>query len=457
MNSRLVYLVMLLLLPIVSSAQILWDKTYGYSNFNQGLTRMIGLSNGGYLLVGNQRTSSSTIITTAFAIRTNANGDTTWTRKYVSSGWNFAVVNDAAEDNDGNLILVGNGYVASPSATDGFILKLNPNGDTIWTRKIVSPQSDGYYNVIIGNDGNYIVNAEEYGLPVVKKINKNKQNMWGRTVTFSPTDAGYVANFSRTQNGYFVFVGTNATNPSMGKTVKLTEAGVEQQSHFNFASLVFDMFTKANYSMIASCDTRLYEFNAVGDTVWSKKYIMNTQPLLLTAAKPTSDGNYITLFNRRNGNDSDVGLMKVAPNGVMIKDTLLFRLGYNETGKDIEVDANGDYIFAGQAQLAGNKTHMFLAKHRKWNQTLGLTEDNALSSVIKLYPNPAVDQITVTSEKLLTGAFSLYNLQGKQIWQAEVIKTAKKVIPLQTLPSGYYILRFISPDGPSFSRKLLKQ
>ena len=184
---------------------------------------------------------------------------------------------------------------------------------------------------------------------------------------------------------------------------------------------------------------------------------MNTQPLSLTAAKPTPDGNYITVFDRRNGNDGDVGLMKVTINGTVIKDTLLFRFGYNEYSKDIAVDANGDYIFAGSAEVAGNKNHIFLAKHRLWPQTLGLKEDRELAKGVKLYPNPATEQITVEREKLLSGTLSLYNLQGQQVWQETVAKTAKKVIPLQNLPQGIYLLQGISEDGAQFSRKVVKE
>ena len=100
---------------------------------------------------------------------------------------------------------------------------------------------------------------------------------------------------------------------------------------------------------------------------------------------------------------------------------------------------------------------MFLAKLRKWNQTLGVKEDRQLTAGINLYPNPALEQTIVTSEKQLSGMFALYNLQGKQVWQETVAKLAKKVVPLHNLPRGIYILRFVSESGVSFSRKVVKQ
>jgi hypothetical protein len=273
---------------------------------------------------------------------------------------------------------------------------------------------------------------------------------------FSAAEQGGPNNPVPTGNGYFIFIHSGYGTAQVRAT-RIDEMGNEFFSFINNAWGINRVVLDPANNMVVCAAGKLFKLSSVGDTLWSKKYVMNTRPLSLTAAKPTPDGNYITLFDRRNGNDGDVGLMKVAPNGSVLKDTLLFRFGYNEYSRDIAVDANGDYVFAGYAQVPGNITHMYLAKHRRWNHVLGLKEDRELASGLKLYPNPAQQQTTLELEKPFSGTLSLYNLQGQNVWQQTVVKTTKKVIPLHNLPSGIYLLQGIAEDGARFSGKVVKK
>ena len=151
--------------------------------------------------------------------------------------------------------------------------------------------------------------------------------------------------------------------------------------------------------------------------------------------------------------------MKVNSKGVLIKDTVLYRGGIYDYdfGKDIVLDNNGDYVFAGYSYVA-NGDVAFICKYRKWNQVIdtGDEEDEKVSG-INLYPNPATTQTTIISEDPLTGTFKLYDLQGKEIWQETVSNSTEKVIPLHNHSRGMYILKFYSENGNNFIRKILKQ
>jgi hypothetical protein len=458
MKKILPALLSLLLFSINSSAQMHWYKTYGSANKSQLFNQMIPLSNGGYLLVGDQAVIGANN-SSAFAIKTNANGDTVWTHKHLTSGLAHCMFREAAEDADGNLILVGEGFNPIGTGIDlsGIIVKLQPNGDTIWTRKTITlQQNDAYNNVIIGNDGSYIISGVEAGFNIVKKISKSGALQWSNSYSFAPTNSGRIVNLSRTQNGYLVFMGSNGGFPFLGKVIKTNETGIAQSSNFNFAEVIWDVTQKTNGNQIACGYGSIYEFNASGDTLWSKKLNKSGQYVDPFGIKPTPDGNYIAVCGRHNGFDFDVGLMKIAANGLTIKDTILIKLGSDESSEDITVDVNGDYVFAGDA-VVGGTYQFFLAKFAKWNQVLSLTEEKELASTIKLYPNPARERTTIESEKLLTGTFNLLNLQGQNLWQETVANSTKKVIPLENLPDGVYILRFAGEDGAQFNRKLLKK
>jgi hypothetical protein len=444
-------------LSFASNAQLLWQKTYGSTNRNVFLTRMIPLQNGGYLLAGSQSLSPANMV--GYLVRTNASGDTLWTRHHKPVGFDRARIYDAAEDGDGNLLIVGSGFNnLNGQDYNGFILKLNPNGDTIWTRRTITPKSDGYTSCIIANDGNYLIVGEKNQINQIQKVGKNGLPIWIKAMQFSIADTGVISAIHPAPNGYSVFISTFNGFPLPNKVFRIDEAGNPLFNFTNYAWGATDIFTEAGNNLLVAASSKLFKLNPLGDTIWSRLYMKNGQYLGINAVKTTNDGNYILGFDRLNGMDSDVGLMKTTINGDLIKDTVLFRFGNSEFLKDLVVDAGGDYVFSGHATINSmTNSQFFLAKHRKWNRTLGLKEDNAFAKGLKLYPNPALEQIMLESEKLLTGSLTLINLQGQQVWHETVSGMAKKVLPLHRFPPGIYILRFAGDDGEQFSRKLIKR
>ncbi|KAA9333819.1 T9SS type A sorting domain-containing protein [Adhaeribacter soli] len=449
MKTPLLAFLALLLFSVSAPAQVLWSKTYGTPTGVHLMNKMTPLQNGGYLLAGVRAGYT-------YIVRTDTNGDTTWTRSYLLTGFQFAPANDVAEDTDGNLIVIGSGHKGNTSNYDGFIMKLKPNGDTLWTKQVISPQADSYGNVIIANDGNYLVTVVVNNLAYLQKLSKGGNVLWTRSYMFSTTEQGGPGAPVALGNGYFIFIYSGYQTAQV-RTTRIDESGNEMFSHLNYAWGIYDAVKDPANNMLVCGAARLFKMNPQGDTLWSIRPRINMQDISIMSAKPTQDGNYIAVFDRSNGMDGDVGLMKVAPDGTVLKDTVLYRFGYYENSKSIVVDANGDYIFSGYAQIIPGQHNFFLAKHHKWNHALGLKDDRELASSLKLYPNPAQQQIALELEKPFSGALRLYNLQGQKIWQQTVVKTTKKVVPLNNLPQGIYLLQGIAEDGTQFSRKVVKK
>lgn len=441
----------ILLFSQCAKAQLLFQKTYGPTSRHATLSRMIPLKNGGYLLVGSLNSDG-------YLVRTNAAGDTLRTRRYKPLGFDYVSINDVAEDGDGNLLVVGSGgNNLNLQDFNGFILKLNANGDTIWTKRTVTPKFDNFNACIIGNDGNYVVIGNKNRVNEIQKIGKNGVPVWIKTMQYTSMDTGVIATIHPAPNGYFVFISSFKTVPTSSKVFRIDEAGNPVYSFTNYAFLPTDIIVESNNNLLAAANSRFFKFNPQGDTIWGRIYKKGSQYLGIRAVKTTTDGNYILGFDRRNGMDNDIGLMKTTVNGDLIKDTVLFRYGNDEFIKDLVVDTNGDYVFAGYATINSfNNSQFFLAKHRKWNQTLGLKEEEGFTG-LKLYPNPAAENAMLESKKPMNGTLVLTNAQGQMLWQETVSETVKKVLPLQNLPPGIYLLRYAGKDGRQFSRKLLKQ
>lgn len=88
--------------------------------------------------------------------------------------------------------------------------------------------------------------------------------------------------------------------------------------------------------------------------------------------------------------------------------------------------------------------------------TIGLEEGTALSSQIKLYPNPVSDVLTLKSidNNLTIDKVVIMDVTGKVVYQNE-ISEMEKSISVDHLQNGAYVIE-ISSKGQSFSQKFIK-
>lgn len=74
-----------------------------------------------------------------------------------------------------------------------------------------------------------------------------------------------------------------------------------------------------------------------------------------------------------------------------------------------------------------------------------------ISFDVLIYPNPAVDQLTIEFQEILNGSrFDLYDANGKLL-QTKLISDLSMIIPFSKYETGVYLLSFISSNN-----KLLK-
>jgi len=111
------------------SGNIAWARTYGGPNSEMAYTAK-QTSDGGYIIAGKTQ-SFGAGNTDGYIVKTNALGDTLWTRVY--GGSNDDWFNSVIQLSSGEYILTG--YTASYGAggTDALMMKLNSIGDVIWS------------------------------------------------------------------------------------------------------------------------------------------------------------------------------------------------------------------------------------------------------------------------------------------------------------------------------------
>lgn len=126
---------------------VLWNRTYGSTNARDGSGALLDMGNGEFMIAGvlggnggypSYRGGNGD----GFVIRCDAAGDTLWTRTYGGTDWDF--FHDATTDAQGHVYLAGfsrstDQQLAGQPAfglADYWLVKIDADGDTLYTKRM---------------------------------------------------------------------------------------------------------------------------------------------------------------------------------------------------------------------------------------------------------------------------------------------------------------------------------
>jgi hypothetical protein len=149
-GSRDVYLV-----KTDSAGDTLWTRTYGgeYGDCGYWVQQT---ADHGYAITG--FTSSPVFMIDFYLIRTDSLGDTLWTRTYGGTGTDFGL--SGGQTCDGGYILAGSTFSFGPGVPDSdnvYLVRTDAQGDTLWTRSFGGQSWDEGYSVEQTRDSGFIV------------------------------------------------------------------------------------------------------------------------------------------------------------------------------------------------------------------------------------------------------------------------------------------------------------
>jgi hypothetical protein len=308
----------------VASGQTSWLRTYGGTGSDGG-TEVQQTADGGYIVAGS--TSSFGAGSDAYLIKTNAQGDTLWTRTYggtsYDQGWSVQ------QTADGGYVIAG--YTESFGAGNGdvYLIKTNASGDTLWTRTYGGTEHDEGCSVQLTADGGYIIAGRTYSPDAeddvyLIKTNASGDTLWTRTYGGTSHDLSY--SVQRTADSGYIIAGL------------------------------------ANCRGEEDGDVYLIKTNASGDTLWTRTH-GGTNHDWGFSVQQTADGGYIiagSTYSFGAGN-SDIYLVKTDASG----DTLWTRVyggKPHDYGFSVLQTAAGAYIVAGTTGSFGAYWDAFLIK-----------------------------------------------------------------------------------------------
>ena len=131
----------------------LWTRTYGGIGWDRGYGLEQTLD-GSYILAG-YTTSFGAGGEDVYLIKTDANGDTLWTRTYGGASYDrgFAI----RQTNDNGFIIVGMTYSFGSGQGDVYLIKTDSLGNQLWTQTYGGDSVDYGTSVQQTSDNGYVV------------------------------------------------------------------------------------------------------------------------------------------------------------------------------------------------------------------------------------------------------------------------------------------------------------
>ncbi|UCE66100.1 MAG: T9SS type A sorting domain-containing protein [Candidatus Zixiibacteriota bacterium] len=405
-----------------------WARTYGDSDNDAGFcvkpTSDSGFIVCGFFTDGDRSTSDG------YIIKTDASGDTVWTRKYGDSGGeSFAEI---TQTSDGGYIAAG--YKTEPDEyhTDVYVVKTDSVGEVMWSREYGTPLfADHAKSVLQTSDGGYIICGVRGGIGTafdvwLIKMDSGGNVEWNRTYGGDGYDAGY--SVDQTSDGGYIVSGY--------KTILI-------------APYHHDLY--------------LVKTSSDGTVQWERTYGESVSDCA-NSVREISDGGFIAagLMETPMQGGCDIYVVKTDDNG----DLQWFgTMSINDAdiGYCVRQTDDGNFVIAGSAF---SLDYIFDAFMMKINSGLVDVEDEMVDFIpgkfklLQNYPNPFNTETNIEFylRKNSNVSVDVFNVLGERVADLlnEPLNSGKHVVrwDASDQTSGVYFYR-INTDGDSFSKKML--
>jgi hypothetical protein len=426
-----------------SYGNLVWQKNYSCGTVNENSVQQT--TDGGYVIVGTTNCIGPGH-TDIFLIKTDAFGDTLWTKTYGSTedeeGW--AVLQTA----DTGFIIGGWGGTFNGHY---YVVKTDNIGNILWEKKYGGSGPEIANAIIQTSEGGYAItgSTNSFGFTesevYVIKIDANGNVQWSKTIgeylwdwstdIQQTSDNGYIVvgythSFSAAFDNDIYLIKLDSmgnyswsqtyTNPDnqVGTSVKqTTDGGYIIAGYSNFSSSTYQMF--------------LIKANAYGILQWTKAYNGNTRA---GSVELTSDGGYV------------LAGIRSSPNGAcLIKTDSLGNSGCNESSASF-LDA---YQVSQITSPATNvilvnsvvSNHATVVSSGTTDSTLCLNFPTDLKKIavqtFSIYPNPTSGTFTIQTP-LESGDIQVFNVLG-EIAYSTTLNTKNQILNTALAPGIYFV------------------
>jgi hypothetical protein len=381
----------------------LWTRNYGGAGDDEGFS-VQQTSDGGYIVVGGANSFGNGSYD-VYLIKTNASGDTLWTRTFGGGGDDVGY--SVQQTTDGGYIVSGWTNSFGNGSYDVYLIKVDASGDTLWTKTYGGASNDYGRSVQQTRDGGYIVAGmtDSYGHGgydvYLIKTNTSGDTLW--TKTYGGANGDYAFSVRQTQDGGYIVAGSTTS----------------------FGNGYLDVY--------------LIKTNGRGDTLWTKTYGGTNGDGGYSVQQTQDRGFIIAGATNSFENSFQVYLIKTNAHG----DTLWTRTygGADfDWGLSVQQTRDGGFIIAGYTDTNENGYQVYLIKTEE-NGSSGVEHNSSsrippYASHLKGSPNPFTSFASVPGHS--SERFALYDISGRKVGVYKGDRIG------EGLSAGVYFLR---PEG----------
>lgn len=410
------------LLKLSKDGQYQWSKHYGGNEADWG-RRVLYNEDLGYYIVGNSNSYSGGDFD-ALVVKTDLQGNQLWSKTYGTANWEK--MNDAVFSKDSGIVMVGSTQTLLGGGSDVLIVRLNKDGDTVWTKTFGGLGNDVANSIINVEDSMFVVGGEHFNSDstlakgFLMKIDPYGNSVWmneiGNSGAFGITDITLYTNkiyatgwkWDPVLNEHDNYTGRYLLNGSLfNESVFVNQGDVildELTFNGNSTKLYIGYRNENLSSALFGLDITIGRFNADFDWDNGPVNINNESDEKVEQFIPTSDGGAFAIgwTNYPVNGGSNVFVIKIGPND------------------ELPI-------------------------------TTGIQPINALVSVVDIanpertiYPNPTRETITIEGVSLPFD-YSIYSSLGELFLKGSSLDAS---LSLALLQSGIYYLKLNEVAAP---------
>lgn len=476
---QLIVLLFLQGLPFIIQGQITFQKVYP-SFYDQEALDVLPTSDGGYIMAG-MTTNDIINDMDIFVVKTNNIGVVQWANFYGGPKPEYAW--SILETNDNNFFVLGYSQSFGGGDYDTYLLKIDPSGDTLWTKTYGSNGNGAGKEIVPTADGNYIIVGESNDVvssnydAYLMKINPSGDTLWTKNYGGSAYESGN--SVKQCLDGGFIFTGQTFSFGQGGGDAYLVKTNSTGDTTWTktFGGTQYDegMFLLANndgsYTFVVrdsssgagNIDVQVIKTNSTGTPIWNRTYggdKKDTGKMI----QSTNDGGYIIAAISRSFGwiKPDMWIVKIDSGG----DTLWTRHyggSDNEHCYSVRQTSDGGFTAIGHTESQGSNWEiMFLKLNPIGNLGTYLTTgENTVNNTIDIYPNPSNDNIHIDWNGIYEPGSKLLisNTLGQEVFSEKLDLSSQnrsKIIDLKGFEPGVYVLT-IQSTKELITKKIILQ
>lgn len=445
----------------------LWSKSFGAANVDVGLAGL-ETPDSGFVILAHITANPSGI----YLIRLNSLGDSLWTNVITGlAGVTYDPLGKSIiQTSDGGLFIVGNTYVYGGNHTDVFIAKTDSMGNLQWTKThgIYTREESAQDARITSDEGLIIAGpTESYtsGLTdgFVIKTNSFGDTIWTRLVGGFSYDE--LNSIQQTFDGGYIAVGETESFGYGIYLVKLDSTGSTQWSK-TYSDTLFhgywvEQTADSGFILLgtiwdsSSTDICLIKTNMTGDTLWKKSYGGSNADEGYYVQQ-TFDGGYIITGSSQSfqNNSGYLYLIKTDAHG---------NSGCFETNHTLNVNSLvsqgtnfNDSITTSSGAINATFSTDIGASDSLSNLCLTLNVDGMSNDkFFELFPNPTLSTFSILShEDIINSWAEIFNIVGKKIYSTKL--TSQQQVINTEFSSGIYIVK-VRNGEKQFIKRIIVQ